>query len=98
MRSEESTMLKRTTVYLEESEVETLKEISFIQSVSMAELIRRGIQELCKSFSQDQRDAFSALAEIKAEAKKGAISPKAAMNLALKAQKDVRRERKTSCR
>ncbi len=35
-------MLKRTTVYLEENEVETLRKISFIQNVSMAELIRRG--------------------------------------------------------
>ena len=35
-------MLKRTTVYLEDTEVETLKRISFIQSVSMAELEPRG--------------------------------------------------------
>jgi hypothetical protein len=91
-------MLKRTTVYLEESEVETLKKISFIQSVSMAELIRRGVQELCKSFSQEQRDALSALAEIKADVKFAAITPKAAMNAALKAQKEARRERKTSRR
>ena len=91
-------MLKRTTVYLEEAEVETLKKLSFMQSVSMAELIRRGIQELCKSFSQEQKDALSVLAEIKAEAKDAAITPKAAMNAALKAQKEARRERKTSRR
>ena len=91
-------MLKRTTVYLEEAEVETLKKISFIQSVSMAELIRRGIQELCKSFSQEQRDALSVLGEIKAEAKAAAMTPKAAMSIALKAQKEARHERKTSRR
>ena len=85
-------MLKRTTVYLEDTEVETLKKISFIQSVSMAELIRRGVQELCKSFSKDQKEALATLAEIKADAK---VSAKVAMNAALKTQKKVRRERKT---
>ena len=88
-------MLKRTTVYLEDTEVETLKRISFIQSVSMAELIRRGIQELCKSFSKEQKDALATLAEIKAETK---VTSKTAMNAALKTQKEVRRERKTGRR
>jgi hypothetical protein len=91
-------MLKRTTVYLEENEVETLKKISFIQSVSMAELIRQGVQEVCKSFSKEQKDALSALAEIKAEAKDARITSRAAMNAALKTQREVRRERKTSRR
>jgi hypothetical protein len=88
-------MLKRTTVYLEDTEVETLKRISFIQSVSMAELIRRGVQELCKTFSKEQKDALATLAEIKADAK---VTSKAAMNAALKTQKEVRRERKTGRR
>ncbi len=94
----EAAMLKRTTVYLEESEVETLKKLSYIQSVSMAELIRRGIQELCKSFSKEQKDALAALADIKAEVKSSSITPKVAMNAAVKAQKEARRERKTSRR
>jgi len=88
-------MLKRTTVYLEDTEVETLKRISFIQSVSMAELIRRGVQEICKTFSKEQKDALATLAEIKADAK---VTSKAAMNAALKTQKEVRRERKTGRR
>ncbi|MBI3555780.1 MAG: hypothetical protein HY074_05925 [Deltaproteobacteria bacterium] len=87
-------MLKRTTVYLEETEVETLKKISFIQSVSMAELIRRGIQELCKTFSKEQKEALSALGDIKDGAKKAGITSKTAMSAALKAQKEARRERK----
>jgi Arc/MetJ-type ribon-helix-helix transcriptional regulator len=91
-------MLKRTTIYLEDTEVETLKKISFIQSVSMAELIRRGVQELCKSYSKEQKEALATLADIKADAKKDGITSKAAMSAALKTQKDVRRERKTSRR
>ena len=91
-------MLKRTTIYLEENEVETLKKISFIQSVSMAELIRRGVQELVRSFSKEQREALTTLAEIKAEAKTSGITSKSAMTAALKTQREVRRERKTSRR
>ena len=49
-------MLKRTTVYLEESEVETLKKISFIQSVSMAELIRQSVDALISAQTADARD------------------------------------------
>lgn len=61
----------------------------------MAELIRRGVQKLCKTFSRDQKDALATLAEIKADAK---LTSKAAMNAALKTQKEVRRERKTGRR
>lgn len=88
-------MLKRTTVYLEDTEVETLKKISFIQSVSMAELIRRGVQELCKSFSKEQKEALATLAEIRADAN---VTSQSAMKSALKTQKEVRRERKTGRR
>ncbi len=91
-------MLKRTTVYLEETEIETLKRISFIQNVSMAELIRRGVQDLCRSFSKDQRDALAVLAEIKKDAKTSGVSAKTAMESALKTQKEVRCERKKSRR
>lgn len=91
-------MLKRTTVYLEESEVETLKKLSYIQSVSMAELIRRGVQKMCSNFSQEQKDALETLAEIKAEGKKSRVTSKMAMGAALKAQKEARNERKTSRR
>jgi len=91
-------MLKRTTVYLEENEVETLKKISFIQNVSMAKLIRRGVQDLCQSFTEDQKEALVALAEIKKEAMFSGLSGMTAMETALKTQKEVRRERKKSRR
>lgn len=91
-------MLKRTTVYLEESEIETLKRISFIQNTSMAELIRRGAQELCKTYSKEQKEALAALAEIKLEAQKAKITPAYAMNEALKLQKEARHGRKKSRR
>lgn len=91
-------MLKRTTVYLEQSEIETLKKISFIQETSMADLIRQGVQKICKSFSKEQKEALAYLAEIKNEAKKARVTPDHAMNEALKLQKEVRHGRKKSRR
>ncbi len=70
----------------------------FIQSVSMAELIRRGVQEMCQTFSHEQKDALSILAEVKSDAKKAGLTAKAAMGNALKIQKNVRRELKKSSR
>ncbi len=89
-------MLKRTTVYLEESEIETLKNISYINRVSMAELIRKGVQEICKNYSKEQKEALSILTEIKTDASKAGITPRMAMKTALKVQREARRERKTS--
>ena len=88
-------MTKRTTVYLEESEVETLKKISFMQSVSMAELIRNGVQNICSSFSKEDQVALSTLSKIRDEARASGIAPKAAMREALRLQKEVRHKRKT---
>ena len=86
-------MLKRTTVYLEEAELQILKQISFMQNTSMANLIRQGVQEFCKTCSEEQKAALAALAEIKSESKKNGITPKSAMQSALKIQKEVRCER-----
>lgn len=91
-------MLKRTTVYLEESEVETLKQLSFIQKRSMADLIRQGIQELCQSFSQEQKQALQALAEISKQSKKNGLSERQINEVAVTAQREVRRERKKNRR
>jgi hypothetical protein len=91
-------MLKRTTIYLEESEVETLRQISFIQNRSMADLIRQGVQELCQTFSHEQKDALSALAKISKQAQKNGLSEKQIADLAVTTQREVRRERKKSRR
>ena len=47
-------MLKKTTVYLEESEIEVLKRLSFVHNTSMTEMIRKGIQHLRESVSDDE--------------------------------------------
>ena len=87
-------MLKRITVYLEESEVETLRRISLIKNVSIADLIRREVQRTCKALSYEQKGALSILAEIKTDAKKVGLTTNVAMGNTLKMQKTVRRIRK----
>jgi len=91
-------MLKKTTIYLEEEEIETLKQISFIQNTSMTELIRAGIQKLCSSFSKSEMKALEAIGELRSATSKAGLSSKKIMREVLTAQKDVRRERKKSGR
>lgn len=91
-------MLKRTTIYLDDNEVQLLKKISFIQNVSMAELIRKGVQQICESYTHEQKEAMEILSAIQFQATKTGLNQKSALELALKAQKEVRRERKTHSR
>lgn len=57
-------MLKKTTIYLEEAELEKLKKISFLLDISMADLIRKAIDLLHKSMSKDEINAIKALSKI----------------------------------
>jgi|GEM_PF-5017945 hypothetical protein len=91
-------MLRKTTIYLEESEIETLKRLSFIQNTSMTDLIRKGIQHLYQSFSKDETKALEALGEIRMASEKKGLSANKIMTDVLAAQKEVRRERKKSRR
>ena len=91
-------MLKKTTIYLEEAEIETLKRISFMQNTSMTELIRMGIQKLCSSFSKDEIKALEAMGELRAATSTSGLTSKQVMREVLTAQKNVRRERKKSSR
>jgi hypothetical protein len=91
-------MLRKTTIYLEESEIETLKRLSFIQNTSMTDLIRKGIQHLYQSFSKDEMKALETLGEIRMASEKKGLSANKIMTDVLVAQKEVRRERKKSRR
>ncbi len=87
-------MLRKTTVYIEEDELDTLKTLSLIQNKSVAELIRVGVQKVCKSISREEMKALDVLTKIRQNTKKKGYSSKAIMNMALKAQREVRSERK----
>ena len=87
-------MLKKTTIYIEENELNTLKTLSLIQNKSMTELIRLGVQRVCQSVSREEKKALEMLAKIRQNTKKQGYSDEKIMTLAIKAQREVRNERK----
>lgn len=87
-------MLRKTTIYIEEGELDTLKTLSLIQNKSVTELIRFGVQKVCKSISKEEMKALDVLTKIRQNTKKKGYSSKAIMNMAIKAQREVRSEHK----
>lgn len=87
-------MLRKTTIYIEEGELDTLKTLSFIQNKSVAKLIRVGVQKVCKSISREEMKVLDMLTKIRQNTKRKGYSSKAIMNMAIKAQREVRSERK----
>lgn len=60
-------MLKKTTIYLEEDELQKLKALSFILNTSMTDLIRKGVQGLYDSMPKEQSNALKNLALVKSD-------------------------------
>ena len=87
-------MLKKTTIYIEEKELNTLKSLSLIQNKSMTELIRLGVQKVFQSVSREEKKVLEMLAKIRQNTKKQGYSGEKIMTLAIKAQREVRNERK----
>lgn len=58
-------MLKKTTIYLEEVELEKLKTLSFVLNTTVTDLIRKGIQKLYESLPKEQSEALKTLASAK---------------------------------
>ena len=87
-------MLKKTTIYIEQNELDALKTLSVVQNKPVAELIRLGVKKVCKSASQEELKIMNMISKIKKNTKKNGYSSKAIMNLAVKAQREVRSERK----
>lgn len=87
-------MLKKTTIYIEESELNTLKTLSLIQNKSMTELIRLGVKKVYQSVSREEKKALEMLTKIRQNIKKQGYSGEKIMTLAIRAQREVRNERK----
>lgn len=85
-------MLKKTTVYIEAKELDTLKSLSIIQNKSVAELIRFSIKKVCQSASLEEKKALKILSKIRKNTKSKAYSSTQIMNMAVKAQREVRSE------
>ena len=87
-------MLKKTTIYIEETELNTLKSLSLIQNKSMTELIRLGVQKVCQSVSHEEKKALEMLAKIRKHTKKQGYSGEKIITLSVRAQREVRNEYK----
>jgi hypothetical protein len=66
-------MLKKTTIYLEEEELQKLKALSFILNTSMTDLIRQGVQSLYASMPREQSNALKSLSSVKSDFTEGKI-------------------------
>lgn len=58
-------MLKKITVYIEESNLDTLKALSLIRNKSVAELIRIGGKQICKSLPKEEIKTFNVLTKLR---------------------------------
>ena len=92
-------MLKKTTIYIEKNKLDVLKALSIVQNKPVAELIRMGVNKLCQSASKEEIKVMKMIAKIKQNTKKAGYSSSQMMNLAVKAQREIRSEyRKKSTR
>ena len=54
-------MLKKTTIYLEESDIDRLKVLSLLTKSSMTDLIRKGIEAYYTTLDADQKAALKSV-------------------------------------
>ena len=87
-------MLKKTTIYIEENELNGLKTLSVVRNKSITELVRLGVKQICKSAGQEEIKAIEMLNKIRKNTRKKGYSSKEIMQLAVKAQRKARNERK----
>lgn len=89
-------MLRKTTVYLSDQDLELLRKKATVRHVTVAEVIRTSIQESCRPKSKDEQELWDSLDRI--WAKTGAISPSRIEAAVNKAVKEVRGGRKARSR
>ena len=57
--------MKKTTIYLEDQELEMLKQKAFILKTSVAEIIRKSIKALCFPSTSEEEKAMKILSKIR---------------------------------
>ena len=62
--------MRKTTIYIEENELNALKALSVTQNKSVTELIRLGVKKVCKSASQEEIKIMEILNQIRKNSKK----------------------------
>jgi len=86
--------MKKTTIYLEEQELELLKQKAFMLKTSVAEIIRKSIRALCASSTNEEEKTMKLLTKIRSSFASNPISEEEVVQL----QREVRNERKTKSR
>ena len=84
--------MRKTTIYLQDQELEMLKQKAFILNTSVADIIRKSIKALCTP-TNDEEKAMKLLAKIRGNVD-GRITDKQVIQL----QREVRNEKKTKSR
>ena len=72
----QSTMMRKTTIYIAENELNTLKTLSITQNKSVTDLIRLGVQQVCQSASKEEKKIMKMLNKIRKNTKKRGYSGK----------------------
>ena len=88
--------MKKTTLYLEDSELEQLKRKAFLLNTSVAELIRKLVTSLLASKSTKEEKALRALAKLRAEFSDE--TDKEIMGQVIQIQRDIRNVKKAKSR
>lgn len=85
--------MKKTTIYLEDYELEVLKNKAFLLKTSVADLIRKGIKQIMQHTSKEEDTALTAIANIRKKASGLKLDDEI---IAL--QREVRNEKKNKSR
>ena len=86
--------MKKTTVYFDDNEYKRLRGKAFLEEVSVAELIRRGVKLVCDQTSPETQKAMIALNRIRKQVAETGASEKDITRDILEAQKFVRKNKK----
>lgn len=67
-------VMHKTTIYLDDHEMETLRALAFLNGCSVAELIRRGVRLVCEE-NGDQSGSVELLRTLHDKRRRAAIPP-----------------------
>jgi hypothetical protein len=82
--------MKKTTIYLEDKELEMLKQKAFMLKTSVAELIRKSIKALCSLSTTEEEKAMKILSKIRNSVDADEKMNKEVINI----QREIRNEKK----
>ena len=88
--------MKKTTIYLEDYELEILKQKAFLLKTSVAELIRKGVGLILKPSSKEEDLALNALSNIRKKSKN--LNVDTLMQDIVTTQREIRNEKKNQNR